>query len=273
MPVITNDNAGDAIPYITPIIKVSLCGEVQLIGTGFFITNTGVIVTAKYVITDNIGPDGKDIGGITALHFHNSGVASRGLLYSSLHPVYDLAICETHQYVDRAGEKVLESAPLALTLDTPAIGTPISTHSYHDGKSHIDDEKYPPVFMSTMSFNGAFSVDPSKEVELNFNSRVTVGYVTDHFVNGRDLLMMPFPCFQSDLPVYGGMSGGPVFDDKGRVFAVNCTRVEGTDVAYHTSLEGILDLSIRNTIISGTEDVPHDRTIRELVRLSAIRFD
>jgi hypothetical protein len=49
----------DGITGIAPIYKVSLEGNVDLIGTGFWITEKGHLVTAWHVIADNIGKDGE----------------------------------------------------------------------------------------------------------------------------------------------------------------------------------------------------------------------
>lgn len=43
------------------------------------------------------------------------------------------------------------------------------------------------------------------------------------YLKDRDSVMLPFSCLQSDIPIYGANSGGPVFDDEGRACAVNCT--------------------------------------------------
>lgn len=273
MPLITNENAHESWKLITPIFKLSLDGEAKLIGTGFFVTSSGVIVTAKHVITDNIGPDGDDIGGIAAIHFFDNHPIVRPLAFSTLHPYYDLALCETWQIERPSGERLANLA-LTLTLEAPTLGTPVSTHAYHDIASAVEGEKYPTsAICARMEFCGVFALDPEKEISFSFNSRVSVGYVTSHFTNGRDAVMIPFPCFETDIPIYAGMSGGPVFDNKGRVFAVNCTRIEGTDIAYHTPLEGVLDLYVRNTTFADSEKIPRDRTIRELATLSAVSFD
>ena len=84
--------------------------------------------------------------------------------------------------------------------------------------------------------------------------------------------MLPFPCFESDTPIYGGTSGGPVFDSQGRVFAVNCSRLEGTDIAYHTHIAGLLDLELGNTV-HPDDTLPRTRTVRELAKLGMIAFD
>jgi hypothetical protein len=50
----------DPTEAIVPILK-DINGYVQLIGTGFFITNTGLIATAKHVLMDVLDDTGKQI--------------------------------------------------------------------------------------------------------------------------------------------------------------------------------------------------------------------
>jgi hypothetical protein len=271
MILVTNDNAELAWSAITPIFKLSLAGEPKFIGTGFFVSRTGVLVTAKHVITDNIGADGKDIGGIAAIHYSEHGPFSRPLLRSSMHTFYDLALCETRRFRTKAGERV-DNKVLDMTLEAPSVGTPISTHSFHDVNSNLDGEKYPVIHHARHGFTGSFALDPNKGVSFEWASRVTVGHVIEFFRKPRDAVMMPFPCFHSDIPIYGGMSGGPVFDDKGRVFAVNCSRIEGTDAAFHVPIAGILDLYVDNATIPG-DNKPRRRTVRELAACDAVRFE
>ena len=81
---------------IAAIYKVSLEGEAKLIGTGFWITETGHLITAWHVIEDNIGEDGVDRGPIYAMQALGSGTAiPRVLRKSDKHKIFDLALTET----------------------------------------------------------------------------------------------------------------------------------------------------------------------------------
>jgi hypothetical protein len=270
--IIGNDNAHEAWGTIVPIFTVSLAAEAKLIGTGFFVTTTGVLVTAKHVILENVGEDGKDESGIGVFQFYGDRkMVARPLTYSSLHPVYDLALCETTQFEPSDGQD-LSTMRLVLTLDIPKPGTQIATHSFHGPTASVHHDKRRPLHHGRFEFKGAFETDRAKEAIMSWHSRVTAGYVRNYFPTGRDAVMLPFPCFESDTPIYGGTSGGPVFDDCGRVFAVNCSSFEGTDIAYHTHIAGLLDLELRNTVLPG-DALPRTRTVRELAKFGAIAFD
>ena len=84
--------------------------------------------------------------------------------------------------------------------------------------------------------------------------------------------MMPAPCFESNMPVYGGNSGGSVFDAVGHVIGVNCTSYKGQDIAFHTALKGILDLWAPNVTFIPEDPEPRRRTVYDLGIARRIRF-
>ncbi len=66
------------------------------------------------------------------------------------------------------------------------------------------------------------SMHPADEFEIAWDDRVatTTGEVTEVFRDRRDLSRLPFPCFETDMRIDGGMSGGPVFDSAGRLCGI-----------------------------------------------------
>ncbi|HEY4214481.1 MAG TPA: serine protease [Steroidobacteraceae bacterium] len=54
-----------------------------------------------------------------------------------------------------------------------------------------------------------------RTMELSGNMRIGSGRVTQVFPEGRDRVLVPWPAFEVDAPLFGGMSGGPVFDERG----------------------------------------------------------
>jgi hypothetical protein len=77
-----------------------------------------------------------------------------------------------------------------------------------------------------------------------------VGRITQVYPERRDSAGMPFPCFEMDVQVLGGMSGGPVFHENGRVCGIlrsSFDLLEDTgDVSYASLLEPALQLRIRS---------------------------
>lgn len=251
---------------IAAIYNVSREGEARLIGTGFWITETGHLITAWHVIADNIGEDGVDRGPIYAMQALGAGTAiPRVLRKSHKHKIFDLALSETQVF---GGPHAYPTRPLSMTLDEPKIGDPLFTHAFLSRNQKLNDEKYQGI--STAGFNGLLSIpDLNLTYELSYQARVGFGHLTAIFKEPRDRVLLPFPCFQSDIPIYGANSGGPVFDTKGRICAVNCTSYAGDNISFHIPLKGILDLGARDIEFSpypdstGSLNVLADLFVRE----------
>jgi hypothetical protein len=60
----------------------------------------------------------------------------------------------------------------------------------------------------------------SIEVEYDQSFATSIGRVIEVFPNGRDKFLLPFPCFQIDCKINSGMSGGPVYNESGKVCGV-----------------------------------------------------
>ena len=72
-----------------------------MIGSGFWLTEKGHLVTAWHVIADNIGKNGIDEGPIYAMQTYGDRRAvPRVLRKTSQHRTYDLALSETIGPVD-----------------------------------------------------------------------------------------------------------------------------------------------------------------------------
>jgi hypothetical protein len=150
------------------------------------------------------------------------------------------------------GTHAYPTRPLPMTIDEPKIGDPLFTHAFLSRDQKFSDEKYQGI--STSSFDGLMAIpDLSLTYELSFQSRVGFGHLTEIFKEARDRVLLPFPCFQSDLPLYGANSGGPVFDKKGRICGINCTSFVGESISFHIPLKAILELGARDI-----EFIPED---------------
>jgi hypothetical protein len=260
-----------ALAGIAPIFRVSWSGTPTLIGTGFWATETGLLITAWHVITDNFDAKGKDVGPIIAIQTTDDlQVIPRTIRRTDKHPVFDLALSETERLVDQDG-RAIPTKPMMMTLDEPKVGAPIFTHAFSSSSQLFASEKYEGISAGT--FNGRLQI-PELDVthDVRFVGRIGFGYVTEIFEKARDRVMLPFPCFQSDVPIYGANSGGPVFDNRGRVCGVNCTSFDGADVAFHVPLKGILELQATDVQLIPEDPVPRRRTIFELGLARRIPF-
>lgn len=259
----------DPLVGTAPIFKVSPEGVSQLIGTGFWVTTHGHLITAWHVIEDNIGMDGVDEGPIYAVQT----LLDRKLIFRSLrkthkHGTSDLALCSTMA----PKCDVPPTIPHMLTLDEPEIGARLHTYAFLSPEQDFSGEKDQGV--TSFEFRGmGFIPDLDIRYELSYMARVSLGTVTDWFRDRRDDVMLPFPCIQSDMPVYGANSGGPVFDQKGRVCGVNCTSYQGADISFHVPLRGALELFARDIELIPEDPVPRSRSVLELGLAGRVAFD
>jgi hypothetical protein len=251
----------DGITGIAPIYKVSLDGNADLIGTGFWITEKGHLITAWHVIADNIGADGEDRGPIYAAQTTpDRRIIIRVLRQTFQHPLYDLALSET---VGPGGYDADPTWTFSMTMAEPKVGDFVGRYSFLSRDQKFEGEKY--EGMSTDWFTGTLIIPEIQLIyELRYAARVNRGQVLEIFPEGRDRVIMPFPCFRSDIPIYGANSGGPVFDSIGRVCGVNCTSYEGQDISFHMPLRGILDLSARDIEFVPEDPILRRRTILEM---------
>jgi hypothetical protein len=254
-------NIADGIIGIAPIYKVSLAGRADLIGTGFWVTEKGHLVTAWHVIADNIGDEGEDEGPIYAIQtFADRRIVPRVLRKSCQHRLYDLALSETE---GPDGYDADRTWTFSMTMIEPRVGDAVGTYSFLSCDQTFDGEKHDGI--STDTFAGTFGIPNLNRIyQLKFMARINRGKVQEVFPDGRDRVIMPFPCFRSDIPIYGANSGGPVFDREGRVAGINCTSYEGQDISFHMPLKGILDLWARDIEFIPEDCTPRNRTVFEM---------
>lgn len=104
-----------------------------------------------------------------------------------------------------------------LTTRTPAIGELVALYGL-------------PAHAKT-----SFPVDGSASIPVS--ARYTSGRVLEVHLDGRDKVMMPGPCFAVACSAFGGMSGGPVFDEDGFLIGIVSTSYDGEDpIAYVSQL-------------------------------------
>lgn len=261
----------DLITGIAPIFRLDAAkGEVHLIGTGFWVTNSGHLVTAWHVVDENIGSDGVDRGPIFALQtFADRSFAVRHFRKSDKHPVFDLALSETiaaPPFDDRP------TSPIAMSLDDLKVGEPVFSFAVLADDQSFENEMLPGL--TSLRFAGHLFTDMDSGVaSVKFAVRLSLGCVSAIFEKMRDRVMLPFPCIQTDVPIYGGNSGGPLFDVRGRICAVHCTSFGGNDIAFHVPIQGVLQLRTRAESLGIEDSVRKQRSILELAAAQIVRFD
>jgi len=101
---------------------------------------------------------------------------------------------------------------------------------------------------------------------------------------------MRFPYFEATIEVPGGTSGGPVFDQKGRVVGLNCrgwdfrgAEHEDAPLSYMVPIEHLLELPVDPFLVPPSsweaDQIPAEKkgqrqlTVRELGLFGHVVFD
>lgn len=236
---------------IFPILKEIAPGNSQLVGTGFFITRFGHFVTAKHVILDvvDVRDEGsyRQHGFIHALHFVEGAKALvRHITRVSFHNTWDVAVGKMDFHVmNDTGQPLVNMVP-RFTTETPREGSPVVTYAYPESD---------PVF--------------GKGTASRFVPNYYSGEFLEESDKPRDSVIVAWPHFVTSINLKGGASGGPVFDEKGRVFGINC--VGGLDDrSYMARVSELLPLIVPDCpVLDGKEQW----TVLDLVKIGQITFD
>ena len=238
-------NPIDPHTCIFPILKEVAPNQTLLVGTGFFITMLGHFVTAKHVIQDVIDANtGQQTACIHALHFvEDAKVLVRHITKVSVHNTTDIAVGKMDYHVLNSTGKPLTNRVPKFTTEIPPLGSPVCTYAYPES-------------------DRAFVKGTGSKFIANYYS----GEMLEHSHHPRDPWLVAWPHFRTSITLKGGASGGPVFDERGRVFGINC--VGGIENhSYMARAKELLPLNV--------PEFPGDRdfTVLDLAQTGYILFD
>ncbi|MGA1859173.1 serine protease [Azospirillum sp. 11R-A] len=205
---------------VLPLVHVKN-GVIRPLGTCFSITNDGLCMTARHVIEEGVqAPDGisykdldeKEDGYFGALyisseeHPENPDHILGGFL--PMDKVYfcnglDIALFKLKLPVNELTGEMLRFPLHQLRLSLPGVGEPFFSLGYR-----------------TMDWQKGM-VENGYDVSHKYSA--SRGQVEELHAGGRDRSMLPYPCFRTSARLDGGMSGGPLVDNFGRVFGVVCS--------------------------------------------------
>jgi hypothetical protein len=228
---------------VFPIIKALYYSggyeEHKIVGTGFFLDSNGFFLSARHVFEGNKSAlDIEDAKGFAVYCVHSVHL-SRRLVARHI----DVTSIKTRRDTDIAagfvemnqfgkGDNSITDAELrntahfnyATNTDVP-VGTGIWTVAY-------------PLATVTRLENGG--------VNIYAQSDMYVGKITKHYPERRDWLL-DWPCYETDMEIKSGASGGPVCisGSSGFVFGVNCLGTEPHSVSHVSSLAPLVSKSKR----------------------------
>ncbi len=233
--------------------------RVYLSGSCFRVAKN-LYITAKHVVTDYLEQFGEKEGvasfEIWAVHIKEGPDYSIWLVDRVwMCPLSDLAVLHTKPYNDVAANDS-EIICVGLELIPPNVEERVVGFGHH---SHTGKMKY--------------GKDGTRHIEINAFGAATVGEVREIHHEKRDSSRMPFPCYQTNARFDGGMSGGPVISDRGKVCGVICSNLPPNDgddehISYVASLWPLMATMI--DIDTNGNDVETPYLMLELARNGVI---
>jgi len=228
---------------VIPLLELIESRRYQLIGTGFFITSSGVFATAKHVL---IAAHERGHSIFTWQLIPQNQWLIRPVLQFSYHDTADVAIGIPSQAIHKeTGERLIDTR-VRLTTRVHAVGDLVATYAYPDTIIQATEEGQ----------------------VLSFNPQFYEGRIIEYLPNGRDSVMLPGPCYRTDMVIHHGASGGPVAGPSGRVFGINSTGFDGTDDFYISRIDELLSLEI---VVE--QDRGESITIQQLAERGAVIID
>lgn len=230
---------------IVPIVARDFeSGFLRAIGTGFFISCSGLLLTAAHVVTDPIERSYGDVkeveekiyvseklelGVMLPLNPYNEGegflfvkIEWAAFMANKTESPLPFAGVDLKLQIDLAICKVTELnsnfpfQPLALVQPgLKGIGMQVDKEAFALGYGNMNDVAFE---------------DGKSTADFNFDLHVSKGKITHRFPNNiKDKsASTPGPCFQTNGIYPGGMSGSPIFDEEGiYVHGVVSKGVEG----------------------------------------------
>ncbi len=199
------DETGAAVePHtcIFPILKEEPgAARSRLVGTGCFISTVGHFVTAKHVVFDVWDPEKqRQRAFLHALHFvEPEKYLVRHITRVSFHNTADVAVGKMdYHVVNRTGKPLRNRVP-RFTLEVPRYESEVVTFAYPESDAHF--------------WPGSRS---------RFVAKFYSGRLLEHSEQARDQVLVSWPHYVTSIDLLGGASGGPAFDEQGRVFGINC---------------------------------------------------
>lgn len=194
-------------------------------GTGFFIHENGLFVTAKHVPFYQEKP----LNTFIAIHAYEQLISVRHVRRFVNHPTADISVGFLNKYDPR--NKAIYNSHIKYNHLTPNFGNP--------KKGQI---------VKNFGYGGSSVKDKDKRIQDgNFTCQWGQGEVSELYLEGRDKATLPGATVEALMPTIGKASGGPVFNENGEVIGVNSTSLDGEPpVSYFTPIHKILELEIEH---------------------------
>jgi len=211
---------------------------IALIGTGFYLQPKGGFATAAHVAmeAERLLAEAPDSVGIA--HTLEDGRSVFLPIWKFFtHKTADVAFgIPRYELVNDSAETALRTKVLSLTSQAPSIGSSISTWAY-------------PLHQVTDDGSGGQVL----QLQPDFYDGILHELYEER---GPSVKLKP-PYYRTSINLYGGASGGPVFNAAGNVFGVaSCSYDGATDIAFVTPATALFEIDIPEHITDGPQTGP-----------------
>lgn len=230
--------------------------DYKAVGTGFFVSKYGILMTAKHVFEDEIEEDrGKkklaldfaDGKGLIALVIMGGHAIPCPIKDIELHPTADIAI-STIVPPDPDSIPIKFGISLCVLASSPAkIGDKLVAYGFQRTEVSQDE------------------VD-NDTINIEMNPKYYDGYVKDYHKDG--LRMIKWPVYEHTVPLASGISGCPLIEYKSQlVVAVSCSGWSTPQEDIPDSTATDVRLAFALPIPARLRDTVKGSTLEELLRL------
>jgi len=225
-----------------------------LIGTGFYINDSGFFATARHVLEDVL-QNGRQVLPLVIMHlrsesglFGPSDFQFRPIRQCWLGDNADVALGVAATATNRAKGEIMKNWTWTLSWSVPPNGTPAATYAFPN-HTVVDDGRR--IRFSPHAYGGR--------------------------VNGSgdfpDNVMIPYPYLQVDFRIHGAASGGPVLSGR-HVVGINCTEwpanIDHPPGPGFGAQSRCLGGAFLDDVVLPGETTPRRVTFEELVRAGCI---
>lgn len=263
----------DLQKQVVPILA-KVYDEVFPVGTGFVVTTSGLMITAGHVLREAysraVPRETSEDGEVPYVELYAMYVANDSHPVDSIggmwpidrfwwHRRIDIGVCRLRGATQRATGKQVKWSPLTLSPGIPTVGSKVWAYGYFK-----------------MTGSGKVGDDGRESIRFRQSAAYTQGEIIEVHPEYRDRVRLSFPCFRTNARFDGGMSGGPIVNQSGRVCGVVCSSFppfeEGEEhVSYGSMIWPALTLCIEDVRLPGKP--PADVSLLELARGGYIATD
>lgn len=199
-----NEKQVDPMSGVVPIIKEKEQGILQTIGTGFYLTRYGLVVTAGHVIKDLAIKDNSGLTVCFVCHpLDPNNVNLRKIITATYMKDYDVGILQVDNYCKKVPNNPLQNLKVRISPTIPMKGDKVVTYAFPENEVMYFKDNSTKRIIKGDFYEGNFL----RYVEKSENPNI------------------PYPHFETSIKLKSGASGGPVFCN-GNVIGVNCRSME-----------------------------------------------